>query len=95
METWYTVPTMETNVLTFRTIIVKDGKYYHGFVPSLPGCHTQGETIDDTRKNLKEAIEGVLLVMKKYKQQIPIDEGLEGIETIDLSKLSSRAPSYA
>jgi predicted RNase H-like HicB family nuclease len=26
-------------------------------VPALPGCVTQGETIDELRENLKEAIE--------------------------------------
>ena len=26
-------------------------------VPSLPGCVTQGETVEEVRKNLKEAIE--------------------------------------
>ena len=82
---------METKILTFRTIIVKDGKYYHGYVPSLPGCHTQGDTIEETRKNLKEAIEGILLVMKKYNEPIPTDEGIEIIETIDTSKLFGKA----
>lgn len=86
---------METKVLTYRTIIEKDGKYYHGFVPSLPGCHTQGKTIDETRKNLKEAIEGMLLVMKKYHQSIPTDESIETIETIDIGKLFSNKISYA
>ena len=28
-----------------------------GSVPSIPGCHTQGETIDGLIANLKEAIE--------------------------------------
>ena len=78
---------MDTKILTYRTIIEKDGKYYHGYVPSLPGCHTQGDTIEETRKNLKEAIEGILLVMKKYNQLIPNDESIEVIETIDTHKL--------
>ena len=29
---------------------------YVAFVPALPGCHTQGETIDETERNVKEAI---------------------------------------
>lgn len=82
---------MDTKILTFRTIIEKDGTYYHGYVPSLPGCHTQGDTIEETRKNLKEAIEGILLVMKKYNQPIPSDESIEVIQTIDTSKLFSKA----
>jgi predicted RNase H-like HicB family nuclease len=31
-------------------------------VPSIPGCATQGETMDELRFNLKEAIEGCLSV---------------------------------
>jgi predicted RNase H-like HicB family nuclease len=30
-------------------------------VPALPGCVAQGETIDDLRANIREAIEGWLL----------------------------------
>ncbi len=30
---------------------------YVGFVPSLPGCHSQEETIDELMNNMKEAIE--------------------------------------
>jgi len=30
---------------------------YVALVPSLPGCHTQGDTIEETEKNVQEAIE--------------------------------------
>ena len=29
---------------------------YVAFVPALPGCHTQGETLEETESNVKEAI---------------------------------------
>lgn len=29
---------------------------YVAFVPALPGCHTQGETIEEAEDNVKEAI---------------------------------------
>ncbi len=29
-------------------------------VPALPGCYTQGETLDEVRANLREAVEGWL-----------------------------------
>lgn len=41
---------------TFRTIIEKDGKFFHGYVPTLLGCHTFDTTIEETQKNLKDAI---------------------------------------
>lgn len=42
---------------SFRTIIEpNDPNGYHGFVPLLPGLHTCGDTIEEVKKNLKEAI---------------------------------------
>ena len=29
---------------------------YVASVPALPGCHTQGETLEETERNVKEAI---------------------------------------
>ena len=57
---------------SFRTIIEKDGKQYHGFVPALLGCHTYGKTIEETKKNLNEAIEGYLVSCAKHGDKIPI-----------------------
>jgi predicted RNase H-like HicB family nuclease len=33
-------------------------------VPALPGCYSQGETMDELVGNIREAISGVLEVMK-------------------------------
>jgi len=33
---------------------------YIGYVPGFPGAHTQGETLDELNKNLKEVIEMLL-----------------------------------
>jgi len=35
---------------------------YWAEVPSIPGCATQGETMEELRSNLREAIEGCLSV---------------------------------
>ena len=34
-----------------------DTGLFVGFVPGFPGAHTQGATLDELNKNLKEAIE--------------------------------------
>ena len=39
---------------------------YAAFVPSLPGCHTQGDTIEDAEKNIQEAIELYLESLKAH-----------------------------
>ncbi|KKQ34265.1 MAG: hypothetical protein US50_C0055G0009, partial [Candidatus Nomurabacteria bacterium GW2011_GWB1_37_5] len=65
--------------MTYRTIIQEDSHGYHGYVPALPGCHSHGKTIEDTQKNLKEAIEGWLLVRKELEWPIPIDNLIESL----------------
>lgn len=39
-----------------------DAGGYSASIPALPGCHTQGETLDEVRANLREAAEGWLAV---------------------------------
>ena len=34
-------------------------------VPALPGCYSQGETMDELMANVREAIAGVLEVMRE------------------------------
>jgi predicted RNase H-like HicB family nuclease len=38
---------------------------YWGEVPALPGCYSQGETVNELLANLREAIAGVLEVMQE------------------------------
>ena len=74
---------------TFRTIIQKDGQGFHGFVPSLPGCHTSGDTIEEVRKNIKEAVNGWIGASQELGWKIPQELGMETIETI-MVKTSSQ-----
>ncbi len=47
---------------TYTAIIEKDQDtgLYVGHVPGFPGAHSQGETLDELRYNLQEAIEMLL-----------------------------------
>ena len=38
-------------------------------VPALPGCYSQGETVEDLMTNVREAIEGVLDVLESQGKQ--------------------------
>jgi len=44
---------------------------YVAFVPTLPGCHTQGDTIEEAEKNVQEAIELYLESLKAHGEEIP------------------------
>lgn len=43
-------------------ILSEEAGGYSASIPALPGCHTQGESIDEVRRNLREAAEGWLAV---------------------------------
>ncbi len=45
-------------------------------VPALPGCYSQGETIDETLRNTKEAIEAYLQVLREDQVSAPVEESL-------------------
>ncbi len=42
--------------------------------PSLPGCYSQGDTIDEAIANIKEAIELYIEVLQEEKRPIPEDK---------------------
>ena len=46
--------------MKFTAVYVKVPEGYAAFAEELPGANTQGKTIEEARKNLKEAIEMVL-----------------------------------
>lgn len=46
---------------------------YWAEVPALSGCYSQGETIEKTMENMKEAIESRLIELKEY-EKIPAEE---------------------
>jgi predicted RNase H-like HicB family nuclease len=46
---------------------------YTAFVPSLPGCVSEGETLDDARRNIREAI---ALYLEPADDTVPPEGGL-------------------
>ena len=60
-----TAPPVIVDVTVNLTAIVRpeaEASGYSASIPALPGCHTQGETLDEVRANLREAAEGWLAV---------------------------------
>ena len=44
-------------------------------VPALPGCYSQGETVEETMANARESIETHLEALKEDNHSIPREEG--------------------
>jgi predicted RNase H-like HicB family nuclease len=58
---------------------------YVAMVPALPGCHSQGDTLDDAEVNIHEAIEVYLESLIAHGDPIPEEKRLfQGIVTVSL-----------
>ena len=55
----------ENNAVTKYAVVIHEEPQggYWAEVPALPGCYSQGDSVDDLMANVREAISGVLAVM--------------------------------
>lgn len=87
------MPRKKIKYYTFEIVIEKeeDGKGYYAYSPTLPGCFSNGPTIEDTRKNIREAIELHLESLSKHSKKIPQAEKIVHVEEISIG-LPSHEP---
>lgn len=55
-------------LMKFQVIFTFDSEYqgYVASVPELPGCVSQGKTLDEAIENIRDAIKGYLHVQAKH-----------------------------
>lgn len=63
--------------LEFTAVFRRVSEGYIGFVEELPGANTQGATLEETRENLREAVQLILEANRSL-----VEEELEGVEAI-------------
>ncbi len=58
--------------MRFRVVIEQDedGKFV-AHCPALPGCWSQGDTRDQAKRNIADAIAGYLVSLQKHGDPIP------------------------
>lgn len=59
-------------------------------VPSLPGCISEWDTLEEALENIKDAMIGYLLVMKKHNREIPLE-----VDNFSKISLSAKELEYA
>lgn len=47
---------------------------YHVFCPVLPGCHSEGDTLEEALDNIKEAIEVYVESLKAHGESVPVED---------------------
>lgn len=61
--------------LRYTTILERqpDGGY-HVFCPTLPGCRSEGNTLEEALENIKEAMELYVESLKENGEEVPIED---------------------
>lgn len=84
--------------MKYKVLVRKseDG-WYVASVPSLPGCHTQGRTIEQALANAEEAVRGYLKVAKKFGDVVARDDSatIEAMVSVDRGQESESQYSWA
>ncbi|OGO53280.1 MAG: hypothetical protein A2148_09145 [Chloroflexi bacterium RBG_16_68_14] len=75
------VATTHRYVVVLKPTVYEDEVGYTVNVPSLPGCISEGDTVEEALDNAKEAIEAYLLSLKDRGLPIPpSDEVVTSLE---------------
>ena len=71
---------------TFELVIEKEqaNEGYLAYSPTLPGCFSNGKTIEDARRNFREALQQHLKALRANGQTIPQREQIVHVEEMTL-----------
>jgi predicted RNase H-like HicB family nuclease len=62
---------IRSNAMKFSVVVEKDeGGGYIVSCPAIKGCHSQGETVEEALKNIKEAITGCLQTLNERARKV-------------------------
>jgi predicted RNase H-like HicB family nuclease len=66
--------------MQYAMIIEKGERNYSAYLPDLPGCIATGETLDEVKQRMREAVELHLRGMREDGQPIPEPSLVEYVE---------------
>lgn len=71
---------------SFQVVVEKEPEDdgYYAYSPTLPGCFSNGKTIEEARRNIREAIEQHLASLAEHSQVIPQDNRLVHVEELTI-----------
>jgi len=69
---------------SFQIVIEKEpeDEGYYAYSPTLPGCVSNGRTVDEAKQNIREAVQQHLASMLAHAQKIPQTEKVVHIEEL-------------
>jgi predicted RNase H-like HicB family nuclease len=72
------------NFYSFEVVIEKEGDDdgYFAWSPSLPGCFSNGQTVEDAKRNMREAVTQHVRALLALGEPIPQNERLVHVEEL-------------
>jgi predicted RNase H-like HicB family nuclease len=69
---------------TFEIVVEKEQEEegYSAYSPTLPGCFSNGKTIEEAKRNIREAIQQHIQSLLDHSQPIPQNEKLVHVEEL-------------
>lgn len=69
---------------SFQIVIEKEpeDEGYYAYSPTLPGCFSNGKTIEDAKRNIREAIQQHLESLRAHAEPIPQNERVVHVEEL-------------
>jgi predicted RNase H-like HicB family nuclease len=76
----------ETMNVKYAVVFEKAKRNWSAYVPDLPGCISTGKTLDDTKRNIREAIEFHIEGLRLVGQPVPLPSSVvEEVEVADVA----------
>ena len=84
-------------IKVFVTVyLVKDEGVYYAYSPTMPGLHVEGETEEEVKKNVQEAVGVYLISLIKHKEPLPLGTIYKEPEpNVQTYSFTENIPSYA
>ena len=72
---------------TFEIVVEKEAEDagYTAYSPTLPGCFSNGKTIEEAKRNIREAVQQHLQSLLVHNQPIPRNEKLVHVEKLTVA----------
>ena len=68
----------------FQIVIEKEpeDEGYYAYTPNVPGCFSNGKTIEEAKRNIREAVEQHLASLLSHGQAVPQEDRLVHVEEL-------------
>jgi len=69
---------------SFQIVIEKEpeGEGYFAYTPNVPGCFSNGKTIEETKRNIRQAVEQHLASLLAHGEPVPQEDRLVHVEEL-------------